>query len=100
MGFHPYLLGGAAGIDEAGLALAARRRLILNERCLPVGEERSSGTDFALDGGPVGSRALERVLHRAGALARRALACPPATARTHHRALGGLGVRIHHVLHG
>lgn len=58
VGFHPYLLGGAAGIDEAGLALAARRRLILNERCLPVGEELVSGTDFALDGGPVGSRAL------------------------------------------
>jgi aldose 1-epimerase len=50
LGFHPYLLGGSGGLDEAEIRLLAQRRLLLDKRGLPVGEEPVSGSAFDLDG--------------------------------------------------
>lgn len=50
LGFHPYLPGGGpGGIDEAQIRLAAQRRLLLDKRGLPVGEEPVAGTAFDLE---------------------------------------------------
>ena len=59
IGFHPYLLGGAGGIDEARVQLSATRRLLLDDRGLPVGEESVAGTSFDLDGRRLGSLVLD-----------------------------------------
>jgi len=59
LGFHPYLLGGSSGIDEARVQLLASRRLLLDERGLPVGEEAVAGSAFELDGRPLGSLVLD-----------------------------------------
>jgi len=53
LGFHPYLLAGPGGIDETEIRLSARRRLVLDSRGLPTGDELVSGTGFDL-----GSRSL------------------------------------------
>ena len=50
LGFHPYLLAGPGGIDEAEIRLSAQRRLLLDKRGLPTGEEPVSGSVFDLDG--------------------------------------------------
>jgi aldose 1-epimerase len=47
LGFHPYFTLGTDGIDEVTLSVPARRRLLTDERGLPVGQEEISGT--ALD---------------------------------------------------
>ena len=50
LGFHPYLLGGPNGIDEAQIRLSAQRRLLLDKRGLPTGEEQLvAGTAFELE---------------------------------------------------
>ena len=59
VGFHPYLLGGAGGIDEAHVRLLASRRLLLDERGLPVGEEAVLGSSFELDGRRLGGVVLD-----------------------------------------
>jgi len=48
LGFHPYLLAGPGGIDEAEIRLSAQRRLVLDKRGLPVGDEAVSGSAFDL----------------------------------------------------
>jgi len=50
IGFHPYLAAGPGGIDEARVELPASRRLLLNDRGLPVGDETVQGTAFDLAG--------------------------------------------------
>ena len=45
IGFHPYLSVGVP-VDEAALTLPASRRLLTDERALPVGEEKVDGTAF------------------------------------------------------
>ncbi len=51
LGFHPYLLAGRGGIDEAGICLLAQRRLLLDKRGLPTGDEEPvPGSAFDLDG--------------------------------------------------
>lgn len=45
-GFHPYLAAGRGAVDDARLAIPARRRLLLDERALPVGSEEVRGTPF------------------------------------------------------
>jgi aldose 1-epimerase len=45
IGFHPYLTVGIP-VDEARLRLPALRRLVTDERALPVGEEEVAGTEF------------------------------------------------------
>jgi aldose 1-epimerase len=50
IGFHPYLLAGPGDIDEAEIRLPAQRRLLLDQRGLPTGEEPVSGSAFDLDG--------------------------------------------------
>ena len=45
IGFHPYLTVGVP-VDEAALTLPASRRLLTDERALPVGEEKVGGTAF------------------------------------------------------
>ena len=59
IGFHPYLLGGPDGIDEAEISLLAQRRLLMDERGLPVGEEPVSGTAFDLGGRTLGGLELD-----------------------------------------
>ncbi len=50
IGFHPYLLAGPGGLDQDRVVLAASRRLLLDERGLPTGDEEVRGTAFDLDG--------------------------------------------------
>jgi aldose 1-epimerase len=45
IGFHPYLTVGVS-VDEAVLTLPASRRLLTDERALPVGEEDVDGAAF------------------------------------------------------
>jgi aldose 1-epimerase len=45
IGFHPYLTVGVL-VDQAVLTLPAARRLLTDERALPVGEEEVDGTAF------------------------------------------------------
>jgi aldose 1-epimerase len=59
IGFHPYLFAGPGGIDVAEVNLLARRRLLLDERGLPTGEEPVPGTPFDLDGRPLGGLKLD-----------------------------------------
>jgi aldose 1-epimerase len=59
LGFHPYLLAGPAGIDEAKVALVAARRLLLDDRGLPEGEESVSGTAFDLHERTLGGLQLD-----------------------------------------
>ncbi|MGA3352704.1 MAG: aldose 1-epimerase family protein [Acidimicrobiales bacterium] len=59
VGFHPYLLAGPGGVDRAGMKLEARRRLVLDERGLPVGDEPVSGTAYELDGRALSGLALD-----------------------------------------
>jgi aldose 1-epimerase len=46
IGFHPYLCAGTPSVDSATLRLPAGRRLLLDDRCLPVGEEEVEGTPY------------------------------------------------------
>lgn len=46
IGFHPYLALGDGGVDAAVLEVPARRRLLADERGLPVGEEDVEGTAY------------------------------------------------------
>ena len=55
LGFHPYLLAGPGGVDQACVELVAERRLLLDERNLPVGETPVAGTAFELNGTSLGS---------------------------------------------
>jgi aldose 1-epimerase len=57
LGFHPYLFAGPGGIDEAEIRLSARRRLLLDRRGLPTGDELVSDAGFDLGGRPL--RGLE-----------------------------------------
>ena len=57
LGFHPYLLAGPGGIDEAEIRLPARRRLVLDKRGLPAGDELVSGSRLDLADRPL--RGLE-----------------------------------------
>ncbi len=50
LGFHPYLDAGKGGIDRAEIGLFAKRRLILDKRGLPIGDEPASGSAFDLGG--------------------------------------------------
>jgi aldose 1-epimerase len=50
IGFHPYLVPSSSGIDDAEIRLAAARRLLLDERALPQGDEPVAGSAFDLDG--------------------------------------------------
>jgi aldose 1-epimerase len=50
LGFHPYLLGGPAGIDGARIDLSAERRLHLDDRGLPAGDAAVAGSPFDLAG--------------------------------------------------
>jgi aldose 1-epimerase len=59
IGFHPYLAVGAP-VDEATLTLPAARRLLTDERALPVGEEAVDGTDFDFrTARPIGATQLD-----------------------------------------
>jgi galactose mutarotase-like enzyme len=46
IGFHPYLTGGGEVVDTATLAVPAGRRLVSDERGLPVGDEAVDGTTY------------------------------------------------------
>jgi aldose 1-epimerase len=59
IGFHPYLTMGVP-VDEARLTIPASRRLITDERALPVGEEDVAGSEFDFAGGrPIGKAQLD-----------------------------------------
>ncbi len=60
LGFHPYLTVGTDVIDMARLRVPARRRLVTDERGLPVGDETVEGTAFDfLEPRPIGSMVLD-----------------------------------------
>jgi aldose 1-epimerase len=59
VGFHPYLAAGPGGIDEAVIELRTARRLLLDDRGLPVGEELVRGTAFDLDGASLAGLVLD-----------------------------------------
>lgn len=60
LGFHPYLTVGSPVIDTAHLTLPARRRLLLDDRGLPVGEEQVAGTPYDFSAPrPIGPIALD-----------------------------------------
>src|SRR5262245_13984806 len=67
IGFHPYLTLGVP-VDELVLTLPASRRLLTDERALPVGEEEVEGTIFDLRSArTIGSKRLDTCftgLHR------------------------------------
>ncbi|HXY71440.1 MAG TPA: aldose 1-epimerase family protein [Actinomycetota bacterium] len=46
IGFHPYVRAGEGVVDTATLAVPAGRRLVSDERGLPVGDETVAGTAF------------------------------------------------------
>jgi aldose 1-epimerase len=46
VGFHPYLSGGGARLDECTVSLDATYRFLTDDRLLPVGEEAVAGTPF------------------------------------------------------
>ena len=46
IGFHPYLRAGDASVDTATLTVPAGRRLVRDDRGLPVGDEAVAGTAF------------------------------------------------------
>ncbi len=48
VGFHPYLAAGSAGVDEAEIRLSATRRLTLDARGLPTGDQSVAGSPFDL----------------------------------------------------
>jgi aldose 1-epimerase len=59
VGFHPYLTLGIM-VDDVRLTIPASRRLITDERALPVGEEDVAGTEFDFAGGrPIGATRLD-----------------------------------------
>jgi len=59
IGFHPYLTMGIP-VDAARLTLPASRRLLTDERALPVGEVDVAGTAFDFTGGrPIGATRLD-----------------------------------------
>ena len=45
IGFHPYVTPGGL-VDDIGLTIPSSRRLVMNKRQLPVGEEEVAGTPF------------------------------------------------------
>ena len=49
LGFHPYLFAGPGGIDQFEISLPGKRRLLLDRRGLPTGEESVSGSAFDLE---------------------------------------------------
>lgn len=60
IGSHPYVRVGGAGVDEMRLRLTAARRLVNDERGLPVGEAAVAGTDFDFTAGRrIGSSVLD-----------------------------------------
>ena len=101
LGFHPYLLAGPGGIDEAQICLLAQRRLALGQaRLACTGEEPVSGSAFDLDGRTLGGLELDDCYTGLAV---------GADGRWHARLslpgpqLGDLGrrrVRVRHVLHG
>jgi aldose 1-epimerase len=46
IGFHPYVTVGTERVDDADLTIPAEERLVMDERALPTGSERVSGTDL------------------------------------------------------
>ena len=59
VGQHPYLAAGGR-VDDAVLTLPAERRLVLDDRGIPVGEEAVDGTAYDFrDGRPVGDLRLD-----------------------------------------
>jgi aldose 1-epimerase len=59
IGFHPYLTLGIP-VDDVRLTISASRRLVTDERALPVGEEEVSGSEFDYAGGrPIGEAHLD-----------------------------------------
>jgi aldose 1-epimerase len=60
LGFHPYLTVGTAGIDEVHLRVPAERRLVTDDRGLPIGATGVGGSAFDFNAGrPIGSSRLD-----------------------------------------
>jgi len=61
LGFHGYLAAGAGGVDAARLAVPAERRLVLDERMIPVGVEDVRGTAYEVVAGSLPCAAREPI---------------------------------------
>jgi len=59
VGFHPYFVPGAGGVDEAEIRLKAERRLTLDARGLPTGDQPVAGSPFDLSGRQLGGLQLD-----------------------------------------
>jgi aldose 1-epimerase len=60
IGFHPYVRARGGSVDDAALTVPASRRLLLDERGLPVGDESVEGTNYDFRGGrAIGSAKLD-----------------------------------------
>ncbi len=60
LGFHPYLTVGTPKVDVTRLRLAARKRLVLDDRGLPAGAAPTEGSEFDFaQGRPVGQTTLD-----------------------------------------
>jgi aldose 1-epimerase len=60
IGFHPYLRAPGGSVDGTCLTLPASRRLLLDERGLPTGDQPVEGTDYDFRGGrAIGSARLD-----------------------------------------
>jgi len=59
IGFHPYLTLGIP-VDDLRLTIPASRRLITDERALPIGDENVAGSEFDFTAGrPIGAAQLD-----------------------------------------
>jgi aldose 1-epimerase len=60
LGFHPYVSAGSGAIDDCTLHIGASRRLLLDDRLIPVGDEPVDGTDYDFRGErPIAGRVLD-----------------------------------------
>ncbi len=59
LGFHPYFVPGDGSVDEAEIRLDAERRLTLDARGLPIGDEPVAGSPFDLSGRRLGGLRLD-----------------------------------------
>ena len=102
IGFHPYLTMGIP-VDDVRLTIPASRRLITDDRALPVGEEDVAGTEFDFTRGrPVGATQLDTCFTglARGSDGRSRARLESADGDRGDRGLGGRGVRLPPGVHG
>jgi len=88
IGFHPYVSAGDGVVDTASLSVPAGRRLVSDERGLPVGDEAVAGTPFDFrEPRPIGETRLDTAFTAL-------VAGPDGRARVEVRGNSGRGVDV------